>query len=155
MGKTPTYLTAAGAEKLRSELDELTSARRAELARRLRAAIQMGDLSENADYITAKEEQAFIEGRILELEEMLRSAVIITELAEGQEVIVGATVTIVVDGSTPEQYTLVGPAEADPASGRISHESPIGQAMLGKRKGDTAIADTPAGQLTFEIVSIA
>ena len=71
MGKTPTYLTAAGAEKLRSELDELTSARRAELARRLRAAIQMGDLSENADYITAKEEQAFVEGRILELEEML------------------------------------------------------------------------------------
>ena len=155
MGKTPTYLTAAGAEKLRSELDELTSARRAELARRLRAAIQMGDLSENADYITAKEEQAFVEGRILELEEMLRSAVIITEHAEGQDVAIGATVTIVADGSAPEQYTLVGPTEADPASGRISHESPIGRALLGKRKGDTAIADTPAGQLTFEIVSIA
>ena len=155
MKNKPTYLTAVGMETLRGELDELTSERRLELAQRLRAAIQMGDLSENADYITAKEEQAFIEGRILELEEMLRSAVIITELAEGQEVIVGATVTIVVDGSTPEQYTLVGPTEADPASGRISHESPIGRALLGKRKGDTAIADTPAGQLTFEIVSIA
>ena len=155
MRKKPTYLTASGVEHLRSELDELTSARRAELARRLRAAIQMGDLSENADYITAKEEQAFVEGRILELEEMLRSAVIITEHAEGQDVAIGATVTIVADGSAPEQYTLVGPTEADPASGRISHESPIGRALLGKRKGDTAIADTPAGQLTFEIVSIA
>jgi transcription elongation factor GreA len=86
---------------------------------------------------------------------MLRSAVIITEHAEGQEVIIGATVTIVADGSAPEQYKLVGPAEADPANGRISHESPIGRALLGKRKGDTAIASTPAGQLTFEIVSIA
>ncbi len=155
MQKHPTYLTESGVEKLDRELDELTSRHRPELARRMRAAIQMGDLSENADYIAAKEEQAFLEGRILELEEMLHSAVLITERSDGQEVSIGATVTIAEDGSTPEQYTLVGPAEADPASGRISHESPIGQALLGKRTGDTAIVDTPGGMLTFEIVSIA
>lgn len=154
MKKKPTYLTASGVEISRRELDHLTTVRRPDIALRLRAAIQMGDLSENADYITTKEEQAFVEGRILELEEMLGSAVIITQHTDRNEVYIGATVTIVADGAAPEEYTLVGPAEADPGSGHISHESPIGQALLGKRIGDIAIAHTPAGQLTLEIVSI-
>jgi transcription elongation factor GreA len=154
MKKTPTYLTESGIETLRTELDHLITVRRPDLALRLRAAIQMGDLSENADYITTKEEQAFLEGRILELEEMLASAVIITQHTNRNEVSIGATVTIVADGAAPEEYTLVGPAEADPGSGHISHESPIGQALLGKRVGDVVFAQTPAGELTLELVSI-
>lgn len=154
MRKKPTYLTPSGVEVLRDELTELTTVRRENLARRLRTAIQMGDLSENADYITAKEEQAFVEGRILELEEMLRSAAIITPPTDAREVSLGSTVTIVENGCAPEEYTLVGPAEADPSSGLISHESPIGQALLGKQAGDTAIAHTPAGDLALDIVRI-
>ena len=154
MKRKPTYLTISGVEKLRNELNELTTVRRPELARRLRTAIQMGDLSENADYITTKEEQAFLEGKILEIEEMLRSAVVISEHLDLQEVSIGATVTIVANGAPPEKYTLVGPAEADPASGRISHESPIGQALLGKSVGETVIATTPSGQMKLKIVSI-
>ncbi len=114
----------------------------------------MGDLSENADYITAKEEQAFVEGRILELKDMLRSVEIITEHTDGQEISIGATVTIAEEGSPPQQFTLVGPAEANPGKGRISHQSPIGKSLLGKHTGDTAIAHTPAGILTLKIISI-
>lgn len=154
MKRKPTYLTISGVERLRNELHELTTVRRPELARRLRTAIQMGDLSENADYITTKEEQAFLEGKILEIEEMLRSAVVISEHLDRQEVSIGATVTIVENGAQPEKYTLVGPPEADPASGLISHESPIGQALLGKSVGETVIANTPSGQMKLKIVSI-
>ena len=154
MKNKPTYLTKSGVEKLRRELHALTKVRRPELAVRLRAAIQMGDLSENADYITAKEEQAFVEGKILELEEMLRSALIINTQANRDEVSIGVTVTIVEGGGDPEKYTLVGPAEADPSRGRISHESPIGQSLMGKRIGQTTIAHTPAGNLFFEILDI-
>ena len=154
MKTKPTYLTISGIERLRTQLNELTTVRRPELARRLRTAIQMGDLSENADYITTKEEQAFLEGKILEIEEMLRSAVVISENPDLHEVSIGATVTIIEDSAPPEKYTLVGPAEANPARGRISHESPIGQALLGKRVGDTAIAKTPSGDMKLKIVSI-
>ena len=154
MKTKPTYLTISGVERLRDELNELITVRRPDLARRLRAAIQMGDLSENADYIATKEEQAFAEGKILELEEMLRSAVIISENTDRHKVSIGATVTIVENSGSPEKYTLVGPAEADPASGRISHESPIGQALLGKSIGDTVIAHTPSGQMKLKIISI-
>jgi len=154
MKNKPTYLTVSGAETLHVELEKLTTVSRPDLALRLRAAIQMGDLSENADYITTKEEQAFVEGRILEVKEMLRSAVIIKEHPDTQEVSIGTTVTIIHDGGIREVYSLVGPAEADPSRGRISHESPIGQALLGKRIGETATAHTPAGDLTVEIVRI-
>ena len=154
MKRKPTYLTISGVERLRTELNELTTVRRPELARRLRTAIQMGDLSENADYITTKEEQAFLEGKILEIEEMLRSAVIISEHLDRQDISIGATFTIVENNASPEKYTLVGPAEADPANGRISHESPIGQALLGKSVGETVIVNTPSGQMSLKIVSI-
>lgn len=154
MKKKPTYLTQSGVDKLSHELHMLTTVQRPELAARLRAAIQMGDLSENADYITAKEEQAFLEGRILELQEMLSGAVIINTQTNNEEVSIGATVTIVEGDSPPEKYTLVGPAEADPSSGRISHESPLGKALLGKRIGERTTAHTPAGDFSYEITDI-
>lgn len=149
-----TYLTDAGLQKLTGELTDLTSKQRPDLAKRLRDAIKMGDLSENADYIAAKEEQAFIEGRILEVQEMLRNSVLISDQINKQEVAIGSTVIISEDGGIDEQYTLVGPAETDPAVGRISHESPIGQAIIGKSVGDSTQANTPGGNITVKIIRI-
>src|SRR5512139_837880 len=125
MTQQPTYLTAEGEKKLRAELAELTGPRREELSKRLRSAIQMGDLSENADYHKAKEDQAFLEGRIQEIEAVLRNAVII-EKKQSDVVDVGTTVTIQESGFDPETFYMVGAKEADPRNGRISNESPIG-----------------------------
>jgi len=154
MNKKKTYLTNAGIQKLNDELTDLTSKQRPELAKRLRDAIKMGDLKENADYIAAKEDQAFIEGRILKVKEMLRSSVLIPNQINKQEVSIGSTVTISEENSGEEQYTLVGSAEADPPMGRISHESPIGQAIIGKSTGDSVQVSTPGGNITFEIIRI-
>src|SRR3989304_6591566 len=126
------YLTAEGAERLRKELAELKGSRRAELARRLRAAIQQGDLSENADYHKAKEDQSFLEGRIQELEYLLKNAIIIAENNGNKDKIeIGARVTVQEGDYDPETFHLVGPKEADPRNGRISFESPIGPDSLG------------------------
>ena len=154
MNTHKTYLTDVGIQKLTDELTELTEKQRPELAKRLREAIKMGDLSENADYIAAKEDQAFIEGRILELQEMLRSSVLISDQTNKQEVAIGSTVIISEEPGIDEQYILVGPAEADPTAGMISHESPIGQAIIGKSVGDTVQVDTPGGTSTFKIIRL-
>ena len=154
MNKKKTYLTNTGIQKLNDELTDLTSKQRPELAKRLRDAIKMGDLKENADYIAAKEDQAFIEGRILKVKEMLRSSVLISNQINKQEVSIGSTVTISEENSGEEQYTLVGSVEADPSMGRISHESPIGQAIIGKSTGDSVQVSTPGGNITFEIIRI-
>ncbi len=155
MEKREFVLTAEGAARLRKELEELKGPRRRELAQRLRSAIQMGDLSENADYIAAKEEQAFLEGRIQELETILRYAVVVEEgEATVDTVGVGNTVVVAENGREPETFHLVGIKEADPRNGKISHESPIGKALLGKRIGDTVVAQTPAGPLEFKILEI-
>jgi transcription elongation factor GreA len=150
------YLTPEGAAKLRAELAELTTTKRAELSKRLREAIQMGDLSENADYIMAKEDQAFLEGRIQELEQVLRNAQIINneDQARADAVRVGATVTVQEPGEKPEVYTIVGAKEADPRGRKISNESPIGRALLGKRAGETVKTDTPGGTLVLKVVKI-
>lgn len=150
----PNYLTPEGEAKLQAELKELTGERRTELAQRLRSAIQMGDLSENADYHKAKEDQAFLEGRIQEIEAILRNSVLIEKKASSGTVTVGTTVTIQEDGFDPETYYLVGPTEADPRHGRISHESPIGKALMDKKVGDVAEAETPGGKIKFKIVKI-
>ncbi len=151
----PVYLTREGIERLRRELDELVNVRRPALAERLRKAIQQGDLSENADYIAAKEEQGFLEGRIQEIEALLRNAVVIEEEAPTGEVRLGSRVTVVEDGEEePETFRLVGPAEADPTNGRISYESPLGQALLGHRVGDVVAVEAPAGVLRFRILRI-
>ncbi len=149
------YLTVEGAEKIKAELAELKGPRRTELAQRLRSAIQMGDLSENADYHKAKEDQGFLEGRIKELEYVLHNAVIvdISEVSR-DSVQVGTRITIQEEGEEPETYLMVGANEADPRNGRISNESPIGQALFGKKIGETAIANTPGGQIHFKILKI-
>jgi len=142
----PTYLTAEGAAKLREELAELKGPKREELARRLRVAIQQGDLKENADYIATKEEQGFVEGRIIELENILREVKIIREGIGNRGVVeLGAFVTIQEDGYPPERYHLVGANEANPREGKISNESPIGKALIGKKVGDEVEAATPGG----------
>jgi transcription elongation factor GreA len=147
------YLTPEGEARLQAELADLTGPRREELAQRLRSAIQMGDLSENADYHKAKEDQAFLEGRIQEIEAVLRSAVII-EKKSSDIVEVGTTVTIQENGMEPETFYMVGAKEADPRNGRISNESPIGFALMGHKVGEIVEANTPGGKMKFKILKI-
>lgn len=153
MAQPQTYLTREGEQKLKIELAELTGPRREELAQRLRSAIQMGDLSENADYHKAKEDQAFLEGRIQEIEYILRNATII-EKTSGDVVSVGSTVTVQEDNYDPETYFVVGAKEADPRKGKISNESPIGRALIDHKVGDVVEAETPGGKVKFKILKI-
>jgi len=149
------YLTPDGARKLREELDYLRTEKRAELSARLRAAIQMGDLSENADYIATKEEQGFVEGRIQQLEHILRHAVFIENHSRRDVVDLGARVTVQEQGYDDEEtYHIVGATEANPLQGMISNESPLGKALLGKRVGDVVDVETPAGPLKMKILRI-
>jgi transcription elongation factor GreA len=150
------YLTPEGLEKLRQELDHLVNEKRPALAERLHHAIQQGDLSENADYQTAKEEQAFLEGRIQELESMLLDAVII-EQGQGpkDEVGLGSRVTVIEEGEDePETYVIVGAAESDPTGGRISNESPIGKALLARKVGERVVVRVPVGEIVLKITAI-
>lgn len=149
------YLTAEGAVKLREELAYLKGPARDQLAKRLRTAIQQGDLSENADYTAAKEEQAFMEGRIAELEQILKNVIIIPENATTNgEVSIGSHVTIQEGMYPPETYHLVGPKEADPRKGKISHESPIGHVLVGHHEGEVVKAETPNGTIEFKIIKV-
>lgn len=149
------FLTVDGEKALREELDRLINIERIALAARLRDAIQMGDLSENADYKKAKEDQGFLEGRIQEVEYILRNATIIKDNVIGRDrVSMGALITIQEDNDTPEIYHLVGASEADPRNGKISHVSPIGKALMDHRVGDTVEVSTPGGVITFKILKI-
>ena len=149
------YLTADGEKKLRAELEELKGPARENLSKRLRSAIQQGDLSENADYISAKEEQGFLEGRILELEQILKNVRTIDESGQARDMVdIGAHITVQEEDYPPDTYYLVGPKEADPKNGRISYESPIGKALIGHRVGDEVLAETPGGMIKLKIVSI-
>jgi transcription elongation factor GreA len=149
----PTYLTPEGESKLRAELAELIGPRREELAQRLRSAIQMGDLSENADYHKAKEDQAFLEGRIMEIESILRTATVV-EKTQSDEVMVGSHVTIQEEGFDPETFYVVGAKEADPRNGKISNESPFGIALMGHKVGDVVEAETPGGRVKLKILKV-
>jgi len=151
---TETYLTPDGAAKVKAELEQLKNIERVALAKRLREAIQQGDLSENADYHAAKEDQAFLEGKILQLEETLRRAVIIQEGALSDVVQPGSRVTVQEEGSDPETFILVGAKEANPREGKISNESPVGRALLGRRAGETVRTATPAGEIELKILKI-
>ncbi len=153
MPQHQTYLTPEGEAKLKAELAELTGPRREELSQRLRSAIQMGDLSENADYHKAKEDQGFLEGRIQEIEAALRTAVII-ENKHGDVVNIGSNVTVQEKDFDPETFYVVGAKEADPRSGRISNESPIGSALMNHKAGDVVEADTPGGKIRFKILKV-
>lgn len=148
-----TYLTPEGAARLKAELAELTGPRREELAQRLRAAIQMGDLSENADYHKAKEDQSFLEGRIQEIEAVLRTAVIV-EKTHSDVVMVGSRVTVQEDNYDPEVYHVVGAKEADSRKNKISNESPIGKALMDHKAGDVVEAEVPDGRIRFRILKV-
>ncbi len=155
MPDTPHYLTPEGAARLKAELEDLKGPQREALAKRLRSAIQMGDLSENADYHKAKEDQGFLEGRIQELQYILGNAIIIEDDGKPRDVVtVGARVTIQEGDCPPETYHLVGVKEADPPNGKISHASPIGRALLDHRVGDEVEADAPGGKIKFKILKI-
>jgi transcription elongation factor GreA len=149
------YVTPEGLQQLKDEIANLKTVRREEIAQRLAIAIKQGDLKENADYHDAKEEQAFIEARIRQLDNMLGRAKLIEENGPSGIVRVGSTVTVAEEGTDDmETYKIVGAHEADPTKGLISNESPIGSAMLGAKKGQTIRAMTPAGAITFVIHEI-
>ena len=156
MSNRPVYLTPEGHEALEQELAHLKTVRRQEVADRLHIALGEGELIDNAELEDARREQAFVEGRILNLEEQLRKAVIIEKTASNNGVVgVGSHVTIQEVGTdSPEEYFVVGSAEADPAKGKISNESPLGTALLGKRKGEKAVVQAPAGDIVFEVLTI-
>ncbi|MDX9992757.1 MAG: transcription elongation factor GreA [Anaerolineales bacterium] len=150
-----TYLTAEGAARLTEELIDLKGPQREALSKRLRDAIQMGDLSENADYHKAKEDQAFLEGRIQELDYILGSAIIVEESqAKPEAVSVGVRVTVQEDDFAPETFHIVGAQEADPRNGKISHESPYGKALMGHKAGDIVETETPGGRVRLKILKI-
>ncbi len=149
-----TFLTPEGLKKLEEELEYTRTVRRREVAERLRAVLEGQDVLENAEYEDAKNEQAFVEGRILTLETILKSAEIIEKGGPSDRVGIGSHVTVSEDDGEPETYQIVGSAEADPKSGRISNESPLGKALLGYRVGDEVIVNAPDGILGFRIIAI-
>ncbi|OYD08884.1 transcription elongation factor GreA [Paludifilum halophilum] len=149
-------LTEEGLAKVKEELELFKSKKRQDVAQRLKEAIAQGDLSENAEYDAAKEEQAFIESRIVTLENMIRNAKIINQDTENKNFVsIGAKVTIQeVPEGDEETYTIVGSAESDPVSGKISNESPIGAELIGKREGEIVKVPAPSGTIEFKIVEI-
>jgi transcription elongation factor GreA len=149
------YVTEQGLEEIKNELEFLTTVKQEELSAKLEAAISQGDLKENADYHSTKEEQAFVALRIRELEDSLRWAQIIEDVGPSDVVRVGSMVTVVEEGYDEEEtYHIVGAPEADPSNGRISNESPIGRALLGARKGHMVRADTPGGGIRLQVKAI-
>ena len=149
------WLTAEGERELQQELKRLVNVRRPDLARKLKEAVAQGDLKENADYHDTREQQAFVEGRIQYLENVLRTASIIRDGDSQGMVRLGSKVTIREVGEREDEaYRIVGAAEANPREGKISHESPIGRALLGSRKGEKVRVQTPAGVTTFRIRDI-
>jgi transcription elongation factor GreA len=147
-------LTAEGLEKIKKELETLGKVKRPEVIERIQEAVAHGDLSENADYAQAREEQSFIEGRILEIEDIIKNAEIIsTNGGHHNSVSIGSTAVIKVNGQE-RKYTIVGSNEANPKEGKISNESTVGQALLSRKVGEKFKVSTPAGEMEYEIVSI-
>lgn len=149
------YLTEQGFDRLKIELENLVTKKRKQIAQKIKTAKEFGDLSENAEYTEAKEEQSFVEGRIAELEHILKNAKIVTSRGSAtcEVVDVGCTVHVHLEGAE-YKYRIVGSAEADPEEGHISHESPIGSALLGKKVGDEIEVEVPAGKLKYVIKKI-
>ena len=150
------FLTKEGFQKLQDELDYLRTVKRQEIAERLHEAMEGGELIENAEYEAAKNEQAFVEGRIQELDVILATARLIDENDKSKEglIQVGSTVVIEEDGDAAETFTIVGVAEANPREGKISNESPIGKAVLGHKAGETLLVEAPGGHFKVKIVKV-
>lgn len=156
MNDEAVYLTREGYDRLEAELHELVHVRRAAVAEMIRDAKEAGDVSENAAYDEAKDQQAFVEGRIMHLEDLLKRAVVIASPVGSEFVAIGSVVTVAETGRAHEQFRILGSAEANPSLGLISNESLLGRALLGKRVGDHASYTSPDGEnLTFEVIAIA
>jgi len=149
----PQYVSADGLKKLQAELDELRTSKRAEVAQRIHVALKFGDFTENSELEQAKNDQAFLEGRIMTLEQMIKNAQVIDEKAKHDLVEVGSHVTVEADGRK-EKYVIVGSAEAAPQEGKISNESPVGRALLGHRPGETVKMSVPAGTIEMKILAV-
>jgi transcription elongation factor GreA len=147
------YLTKDGLQDLKAELKQLTEVERLSIAERIKTARDMGDISENADYEAAREKQAFVEGRVREIEDILSRVELIDENKKTNSVGVGVTVKVHVDGGE-EEFMIVGAPEANPIDKKISHESPLGKALLGKKVGDHVDVEAPMGNLTYTVLSI-
>ena len=154
MSNQETFLTPEGYKRLEQELEYLTTVRRSEVAHAIHEAKMDGDVMENAAYEEAKRQQAFLEGRIMTVETMLKSAVLIASNGPSDTVILGSRVTVVEEGFEPETYTIVGSAEANPADGRISNESPVGKALMGHREGDRIAFRAPGGLIEMKLLHI-
>jgi transcription elongation factor GreA len=150
----PSFLTRQGHEKLQEELEHLRTVKRQEVANRLHEAMEGGELIEDAEYEAAKNEQAFVEGRIQELEILLANARIIEDTGKKDTVQVAAKVTIQEEDNEPETYVIVGPVEANPRQGRISNESPLGRALMDHRAGDLVKVDAPGGAFTVRVIKV-
>jgi len=150
----PSYLTQSGFQKLQEELDYLRTVKRLEVAERLHEAMEGGELIEDAEYEAAKNEQAFVEGRIQELEILLANARVIDEKIPMDVIQIAAIVTIQEGDFEPEVYTIVGPAEANPREGRISHESPLGRALISHRAGDIVHVEAPDGAFNVRVIKV-
>jgi len=146
-------LTPEGLEKIKKEYKELTGSRRKEITERIQKARELGDLTENAEYDAAREEQATVEGRIAELEELMKRAEVVKNNKCPVQIDVGCRVRVHLEGRD-EEFQIVGAPEADPSSGKISHESPLGQALLGKKVGDKIEVNAPVGKLIYKILDI-
>ena len=155
MADKPVPLTPEGREKLQKELDFLVNVKRPEVAEAIHSAKEEGDISENSAYDAAKEQQGFVEGRIMQIELMLKNAEIIESPSSNGVVVLGSKVKVVEKGTKDEEdYQIVGPAEADPAKGRISNESPVGRALMGQRKGAEVVVKTPAGDRKLRLIEV-
>ncbi len=155
MAEKPISLTPEGRAKLEAELENLKTVRRSEIAARIHSAKEEGDIMENSAYDEAKNEQAFVEGRIMTVEQMLKNAVMIDPTRAKDLVAIGSFVTVVERGKRDEEvFQIVGSAEADPARGRISNESPVGRALLGKREGDEVQVRIPDGVRYLKVTDI-
>jgi transcription elongation factor GreA len=148
------YLTKEGYERLQNELEYLRTEKRIQVAARLREALEDGELIENAELEAAKNEQSFVEGRIKELEILLSNAHLIEENASTDIIQVGSKVKVQEAGADPEEYIIVGAAEADPRLGRISNESPLGKALINHTAGDKVKVEAPCGKFEIEILSV-
>ncbi len=154
MTNQETFLTPEGYQKLEEELEYLKTVRRIEVAQAIHEAKMDGDVMENAGYEEAKRQQAFLEGRIMTVESLLKNAVLIEASGPSDTVVLGSRVTVVEEGFESETYTIVGSAEANPGDGRISNESPLGRALMGHRVGDRVTFDTPGGPAEMELLRI-
>ncbi len=154
MNNKITYITNTGYKKLKEELDWLKNTKRKEVSTRIKEAKELGDISENAEYADAREEQSFTEGRIIEVEDILKNAEIVDSKNSNPNKVEVGDFIVVKQNSEQKEYTIVGASEADPSQGKISNESPIGKAFVGKKKGESFIVKTPKRELKCEILKI-